>query len=159
MEIFYKYLSLYSVDEITLNSKLINFDKKKRYVIGIFKNNILINLTINFKFIGFHNVLECYAFSNDRYYYNYKINNDENKINVLELVHDFNSGYLVDLLLCYYKGNVDIDMDINMKYCKVFSCIKNKCTYSKNDCTCNKIIKNYKVLINIHQNFDIFQNH
>lgn len=137
MDIFYKYLSLYGINDATLNSNLVSLNKKKRYVIATFKNNNLIDISINYKFVKFMNTTKCYRFSYNDYCYDYDINNNENKTNILELTDDFSNEHLTDLLFSHYNNGYIIntdDMGINMRRCEIFKCVKNKRLYSKNTC-------------------------
>lgn len=116
MDILLKYLKLYTINETTLNLRSIKFDITKRYIIALFKNNNLFKLFINYKFYERMNV-GYYTFSNNKYYYDFIINENNNKGIIFELIYDFNYTHLMDLLSTHYnKENTEIINNINKIY-------------------------------------------
>lgn len=113
MDVLLEYLKLYTVNEITLSSSEIKFDKYKKYVVGIFINNNLINLFINYKFKQLINC-ERYDFNFNYDIYSFYINDDNIKTNIFELACDFNDSHFADLLSTHY--NKKNTQDINNIY-------------------------------------------
>lgn len=115
MDKFFKYLNLYIVNEITSSTNLIQFQKNKRYVLAIFKNNDLIELFINYKFIRFnYRCKNCYTFIYNIFTYTFGMNNDINETIIFELAYDFNYNHLMDILLTHYNNiNVENINNIN----------------------------------------------
>lgn len=108
MESLYEYIKLYTINEVTLNSSLIEFEKNKKYVIASYENNIINTLFIDYKF---DKLLDRTTNYNFRFKYVYgcdfAINNDEIKTNVLKLTDDFNYNHLIDLLSTHYNKNIN----------------------------------------------------
>lgn len=126
METFLKYINLYTINETTLNSKFMNFDMNKKFVIAIFENNNLTNIYINYEFIEF-NSSEVYVFARGNFhsgYYRYLfVNNSSIKTIISELIYDFNYTHIVDLLLTHYdKKNTNGNaIYINSKQYQIYN--------------------------------------
>lgn len=126
MEIFLKYLNLYIINKITLNSNLIKLDTNKKYVIIIFKNNKFKKMFINYKFNRTINK-NYYKFNNNHHWYNFDINKHDIKIDILELADDFNYTHLEDILSTHYdKINVhdthNNGIYLNSENCIIYEC-------------------------------------
>lgn len=115
MEEFFKYLNLYTVNETTLSSDLIKFDTNKRYTIGLFVNNNLECLLINYKFAK--SAHEIYHFTHEYSKirtHNFEINSGDTKTNIFEMINDFNYTHLYDIISTHYdKENANNEYNKN----------------------------------------------
>lgn len=119
MEITFKYLKLYTINEVSLSSDFIEFETNKKYVIAVFKNNNLIRLFINYKFHTIDDKL-YYIFNNTKYYCTFRINNYDDEIIILELIYDFTYKHYIDLLSTHYdKENIN-NIYIDMQRCQIY---------------------------------------
>lgn len=124
MEIFYKFLNLYIINEVTLTSNLIKLNKNDRYVIAVFEDNNLTQLFINYKFINIVSKNHYRFIFNDSWH-DFTINGHP-KINILKLVDDFNHAHLIDLVTTHYKINIE---NINNIYLDPSDCSIMKSNY------------------------------
>lgn len=132
METLLKYIKLYTINEISLNSTLVNLYTNKRYVIAVFKNNYLIRLFVNYKFFKLYYNNYNRFIHNNNCYEDFAIKSFSEKTIALELADDFNYSHLVDLLLTHYNKiniNEENKIYINFQRCRI---CKYKIKLSKN---------------------------